>query len=819
MEPEKQQRKIPLKRKLTYIFLFLSFFALILFSTLVGIFYYIPTYANSRLIPQLARNSGIPGLACKVRRIGLTGADLGDFQISDGENTAVSVRSVQIDYSPGELLKKHIKKVLFSGIEFNFKLRNGQIIIPGFDLDKLLSQPRSNTETRSEPPISVGSIQIRNSAVICEWDGKIYRLPVEIDIAPQNRKWKQLQCKLRCYPRGQEIVVTADISNKKILLKFYSPSLYLERFADFTSLVPGLFLSGNAVINGSADLELDPFKVSSISGSCEFHNNNTVYKNLKLQKNREPFHIKINQKKEEWNIDIPSISLACPMPVQVSGFNCVLKTRQDITGNFKIILDKSGKGISSRAKVIDPLSLNCTFSAKFSENGKWELKAQGRGHNIKGPQVEINNVNVISKPPVFDISGKGENSTTSIKYGVIIPDVKIVLESATARMSTLALKGQAEISDQNCFNLQGVVEFSGAEIADSKSKLKVHGIQGIIPVKWPFRDSGKPGNISFKSLETDDLKTGSLKISVRQKKSGFDLKTDVDLGRFIPIVKDIKLDGNLKIKTDLLFNNAGVKTSLITTLNNASILQSEKKIAAEGIRLTLSMPDLPEMRSAPKQRLSFKKASFGNINITDGETDFQIESAKSFFIEKSSFKWCNGNVNVNALRIMPENNDYDLVLYCDRLNLAMVLDQFGFASAEGEGNINGKIPLKYKNRELSFYDGFLFSTPGDEGTIHMTGAEMLTAGIPKNTPQHAQIDLAREALKDFNYKWAKLKFETEGEDLKLKMQFDGKPAKPLPFVYKKEFGGFARVDAGSRGSHFQGIRLDVNLGLPINKLF
>jgi len=50
------------------------------------------------------------------------------------------------------------------------------------------------------------------------------------------------------------------------------------------------------------------------------------------------------------------------------------------------------------------------------------------------------------------------------------------------------------------------------------------------------------------------------------------------------------------------------------------------------------------------------------------------------------------------------------------------------------------------------------------------------------------------------------------------MELDGKPARPLPFVYKKDLGSFVRVDAKSPGSHFQGIKLDVNLQLPFNQV-
>ncbi len=50
------------------------------------------------------------------------------------------------------------------------------------------------------------------------------------------------------------------------------------------------------------------------------------------------------------------------------------------------------------------------------------------------------------------------------------------------------------------------------------------------------------------------------------------------------------------------------------------------------------------------------------------------------------------------------------------------------------------------------------------------------------------------------------------------MEFNGKPKDPLPFVYKKELGSFARVDGKSLGANFQGINIDVNLRVPFNKV-
>jgi prepilin-type processing-associated H-X9-DG protein len=206
------------------------------------------------------------------------------------------------------------------------------------------------------------------------------------------------------------------------------------------------------------------------------------------------------------------------------------------------------------------------------------------------------------------------------------------------------------------------------------------------------------------------------------------------------------------------------------------------------------------------------------LTAEKGSVDFQIESARSFLIENMQFLWCDGHVETQSMRLSPGIEDYRVTFYCDRLNLAKVLEQFGAAAAEGQGTVNGRIPLQYANGKISFEDGFLFSTPGDGGKIRITGSETLTAGIPPDTPQYVQMELASEALKDYDYSWAKLNITSQGDELLLQMQMDGKPAKTLPFVYRKDIGGFAKVEADVAGSKFQGIRLDVNFRLPLNKL-
>ena len=136
--------------------------------------------------------------------------------------------------------------------------------------------------------------------------------------------------------------------------------------------------------------------------------------------------------------------------------------------------------------------------------------------------------------------------------------------------------------------------------------------------------------------------------------------------------------------------------------------------------MSLEIPDLPEPRSAPSQKLRFAKLSLGDLTAENGIIDYQIESLKTLLIEKSQFEWSGGKVDAQAIRISRGIEDYNIIFYCDRLNLARVLEQLGAAAAEGDGSVSGRIPIRYVKGRLGFDDGFLFSTPGAGGKIRLS---------------------------------------------------------------------------------------------------
>ncbi len=298
----------------------------------------------------------------------------------------------------------------------------------------------------------------------------------------------------------------------------------------------------------------------------------------------------------------------------------------------------------------------------------------------------------------------------------------------------------------------------------------------------------------------------------------YELPADSDLGPWVPAAEGVTLSGTVSARGNASFSSRGVRGDLELALQGGVLRMAQKQISVEGIDARLHFPELPRLRSAPAQSLRFARAAMGGIVVDGGRFAFQLEPPDTLFVEKGRLSWCDGTVDAQSLRILSGKQDYQLSLYCQRLELSRILEQLGSVNARGTGTVNGRIPIVYSNGRIRFDDGFLFSTPGETGRIQLTGTDILTRGIPAGTPQFAQVELAREALKDYAYNWAKLGMVSEGEDFVMRLQFDGKPANPLPFIYKKDIGSFVRVEAGAQGSIFQGISLDVNLRLPLNQL-
>ena len=558
------------------------------------------------------------------------------------------------------------------------------------------------------------------------------------------------------------------------------------------------------------------------------------------------------------------------------GLPVTLQAPLPLRGRFSAIYHQAGKwqcemtNQPSEGSAAGALHIKTEPYTITAAPPEFKLSAAAASEGIEAAyQLTVPTVQVVSESESINIpkllligTAKLENKAhgpAGIMYELRAASTAVKLKEGAITIPDVVISGQLNRDDVRQITLGGVLQFSGAGGRFSRLGARFGGARGKIPFKWPVKGKIAKGSIAVADLRFKGLKLGRLDSQIFQTALGMafegrhqstllpwmklnfrgesriltdapatarvDFKVlrpaaapEIDLAKFYPAAQGARLKGKFQLDGNLNLNKQGLSGQIQTDFNNGSLMLNENKLAIEGLRMSISMPELPKMRSAPGQQIHFSKLSAGDFVARNGRIDFQIESGRSVLVEKMRFLWCDGNVESQSMRLSTTAKEYHLTFYCDRLNLAQVLDQFGAAAAEGRGSVNGRIPLQYANGKIRFDDGFLFSTPGEGGKIHLTGTDILTAGIPSNTPQYVQMELAREALKDYDYSWAKLNITSEGEELLLKMQMDGKPAQNLPFVYKKDIGGFMKVEADAKGSKFQGIRLDVNFRLPLNKL-
>ncbi len=512
-----------------------------------------------------------------------------------------------------------------------------------------------------------------------------------------------------------------------------------------------------------------------------------------------------------------------------------------------------GWGVQIREQTIHAGSPEVTISGRGGpDGGQAEYRITLPGPEAAGEVAAAGTALSLKGDVRFDRDGtlNGSMELTASDAVVRTPELEIHLPRST-------MAGTWKISGAGPLNVDGAFSLAEGRIDHSASETRLTGIRGNIPLKWPWAASEKRGEFSVAGIRWRDRRIGSLTGSLQQSRKGvaftgnasaeplpgatiaidgssnfrnganrteirFDggvaVEAPLDLSTLLPEVQGVTVNGRMEWSGTLISDSTGTSASAVMALENGNLRVKTGDLAAENIQLELVMPDLLNLRSGPGQVLTVEKIAIGKILMNDFRVQFQVESGESVLLEKARVQWCDGLVSAQALRIFPGVDEYDIILYCDRLNLADLLEQFGVAQAAGEGAVNGRIPVRYSDGKILFDDGFLYSTPGAGGTIQVTGAQMLTAGIPEGTPQYAQIDLAREALKNYEYDWVRIRMETEGEMLVLDLQFDGQPVDPLPFVYKAEAGGFVRMEAGGQVSRFQGIRLNVNLEVPLNKI-
>lgn len=855
----------------------------------------LPWYLETR-IPRWAAESGLPGLRCEVRRVGLTGADLGQVVLGgDQEPPLLRCSSLQISYSLAGLLKKTIDGIHIGGLSLTLLRDQGGWGIPG------LALPAASGEGAGKDgdwrlPLRIKSVTLAASEVIFLDKESTFRLPVEL--TAQMPFPEKIEGTATVFPFGAAIrwQGAVDLQAKRVSAKGDAPRLPLRQTAAFLGLPCAAVPGGHAGMTASFDVELAPFQF--LQGEMDL-----VIRKPSWQMGgfawtgRDPFSAKAVLKENRVYIEIAPVtfegSLAGVFEVKEALLELIPQPR--FSGLWNLHL---GTGEINGQRRPDPF-LSGTASAEAEASGRWRLAVDGRRtaapKGAPAPQLTVaDDLSLGLGSGELALRGEGQDGRFRVTAAVDLRHLEGWFAGDRLRLGRLAGTGRMEgdgslVSGATEMQIEKIAydqadlhgdlpaaavtaDFASGPAGDwqGRAQMKVPrgalqvagedfhltGLTALLPWRFPFTATKDEGHLRLAGMSHGKIAMGRVDAVIRQERKGFswrgnwkniltpkmalhfdgrvdipevDARVDFRLERrdadlnpllaaYAPELKTMELRSDLRLQGRIGYTPCGLYGHGGLFLEGLSFHERELKLRGEDINLHLEMSDLFAPRSRPAQKLSFGRISLGEVVFENGQTFFQVEPGTNLLVEKATLGWCGGKIHSESFRFRPDMEELDVVLYGDRIQLAQILEQLGAGRATGGGALNGRIPVHYQNGKWTFSDGFLYSTPGEGGVIHVAGMDTITAGLPENDAVSGQLKLAEAALKDYEYRWARVGINTEREDLLVTLQMDGKPADLLPFVYRRDLGGFVKAEAGFPGSRFQGIRLDLNFRFPLDQM-
>ncbi|MCJ2164357.1 MULTISPECIES: YdbH domain-containing protein [unclassified Pseudodesulfovibrio] len=753
-----------------------------------GLTLWTPGYLE-QLVPKLASDMGLSLTEFNIRNAGLFSADIGPVQLGYG-NKGLRLANVHVTYTPASLKLGRVNSVELDGVSLSCAYDGKTFTLPILDL---LPESEGDPSDNAIPELPLDTLVIRESTLFCDLGDRSLSIPFSADIGPGE----SLDFTATLRPRDQMISVTGTLGPTldDLALTVKTDALDLGAFADVLPIP----------VAGLVDLDMQ----------------------TELDLNRpEELKAKFDAAMSECDLSALDVEL-------VKG--AVLKIKGSIA-------EKTVKYSLDRVSLAEPYPVTLDIPAGTLDEDS--ISAQ---FSLAGAGVEMGGR--LDADRLQDDSGLWDISFTAANPDNLTVQAAgrtIGLAGFIFSLHGLAGPDSADVV-LNCGTR--AVKFSNLGLSSGAMRLN-------LPLKWPAPKSHLPGNIRMSDLNQGKHRLGNVTAQIRQQ--GTDLAydgtlftellpglrvpfsgqssmvrnhTDItfrmndypipdgfDPATLTPDMAGLILTGVLKGTGGLLIDENGIESWLGVFFTNGSLHFTEGKTAIQGINLAFETPDILSLRSAPAQRLTFDSLQAGDIILSNGEIIYQLEPKGSVLVEQAGFDWCGGHVSSRSFRVVPASKEYKVTLFCSELRLSEILSQLGLAKAKGEAAMSGELPVSWKNGKISFKSGFLHSTPGEGGTIQVEAMQDLVASIPEGTPQRGQIELAQAAVRDFEYKWVRIKADTVGEDLLVRLSVDGKPAGTLPFVYKREFGGFMRVTGDVKGSNFQGLRLDVNFSVPLDRI-
>jgi hypothetical protein len=721
----------------------------------------------------------------------------GTLTLADKDRPTLSVPRFELHYTPDSLFRGKIARLLIDSASLQMEIQDGHPIIRGLSGDNSSARQGDN----GSPfllPLAVETILFKNcsitlhrnqqSPIVIIADG---RFTLDFLEQPGNKK---LLSALSGQIQARGDLVLAGQFGLKSMEDGYEVRMQLQApdIGQFTTLSPdtkGLQLTGGLSLKGHANFDkssnqLTWYEMTANLARFRFEKNNFISENNSSEK---PVSLQLTGNIEKSQYSFTNIILSKPEVASLDLEGEIQISNRTISGTGQLFLEKTNSIVT----------MNYSGVSQHSET-RINYQLAGDAFTIKDA------LSASSWTADGDINIQGSNLAATLNSR--IPEIALPKNSTRLLNLSLHLPFHYPLPSADVGNLTiETIQYQGVNSGKLKATLlpSAKGITFTTLFTTPFVPDLQV------TCDGSALMTTDISAHCRLPVTTIDSSA---LPSFIPLPEDLAFNGKLAANGEFQLSNQVPGGRLTVNFRDGTLSQDENKLS--DINFGLVFPHLPLLQSSPSQLCTIGSLDLGKVKLSNARIRFRIEDDQAIFLEKSSLSWCGGKVETGGFTLAKDMKELETTLYCDRLGFTELLSQFGVDKTEGQGSLNGRLPIRISNTGLIFDDGFLFSTPGNSGIVRFNDTKQLRQGIP-DINKSGYLDYSMKALGNFSYNWAKLSFNSQNDDLLIMMQLDGKPAEPLPFGYKK-----GHIVPSNKGPGLQHpIRLDVNFRLPLQDLF
>jgi len=763
-----------------------------------------------RLIPRLARDMGLPVDEFHIRNAGIFSADIGPVTLaapSGDPADGLRIESVRVTYTPASLKLGRVHGLVIRGAATTATHDGASLHLPLLDMLPATEEPEQGRDN-SLPDLPFDHLVIEDSLLTLELPDTRLSIPFSVTLTPPDEAGDPLRLAAALRLRDQPVAVTASLgpTPNDLTLSVLARGFRLASLGDLLPLAVG----GELDLDLTASLDTARPREAKAMFSAVLHRANLDCLGVALA-DASPLGLDVDLDRGNATARLAPVALAGPHPLTLHVHRASLS--------------------ADSVRAVFTLASAQTLPSGTVIPGTVEAGRDADGWAVALSMEETGSLRVAAGDRVARLAGLA----LSLRGRV----------SPATDDAPLSARAVLEARTRSCV-------LQGAEFATGAVSLR-------LPLAWPAPRRHEAGRLTVSAIRAGGRSLGSVSATLRQEFLGvrfggqldtpllpglrvpfagvvsldegsaaldfsvdrYDLPAGFDPGTLVPALAGVAVSGALAIEGGAVLDGAGLGTRLGIFVSDGAMAfgnEEEGGVRLEGIRLFFESPDVIDFRSAPAQVLTIDRVRAAGIEMTGGVITFQLEPGGVTLVERGRFEWCGGHVESRAFRVVPGRDEYDVTLQCTGLRLSDLLAQLGLARARGDSTLSGELPVTWRKGLISFHQGFLHSTPGEGGFIQVEGLDDLVAAIPEGTAERTQLELARAALGDFEYRWIRLRADTIDRDLLVRLSLDGKPADLLPFVYRKDIGGFVKVEGDIGGSHFQGVRLDVNFTLPLDRI-